>query len=485
MLPIIADDLGRDSLATFNDDPLASLPPTPTIDALAASGICFDRAYAYATCSPTRASILTGRYDFRTGVRSPEINTLRTNEFTLAEAIVASGELGDRLAHFGKWHLGNDPDAPNDIGGWPHFAGSLGGGVPNYNRWSKVTNGISQDRYTNYATSDVVDDAVAWINAQGTQDWFAWIAFNAPHTPLHKPHEDLHDYDSLSGTEEDIIANPRPYYEAMVQAMDTEIANLLQAVDLNTTTVIFIGDNGTPNGVLQEPFGRRHGKDSLHEGGVNVPMIITGSAVDPTQVATTSEALIHSVDLYRTILDLLNINQQNLLPRELVYDSESFYPLLTGVSQTHTRSLVYSGKPEATDDSRSIMLTDENYKWILENDGTQKFYYRSEGLSEEQNRIQNLNTDAYSALLEFQAAANELDNIPTVTATYFESDESFSIEVGWFANASLSLQSCDDLTLADWQTVDSATVNDSGGTTLRLTDSSERMSLRFYRVLSK
>lgn len=337
VLLIIADDLGRDSLALFNNDPTASLPPTPAINALASEGIVFNRMYAYSTCSPTRASILTGRYEFRTGVLSPEVNTLQPNEFTLAEAIVASGAIGTRLAHLGKWHLGNDADAPNIIGGWPHFACGLGGGIPNYERWSKTVDGITTNRYTVYATTDVVDDAVDWIRDQGYEDWFLWVAFNAPHTPLHKPDNALHDYDYLDGSDTDIENNPRPYYEAMVQAMDTEIDRLLKLIDLTTTTVIFMGDNGTLNSVLQPPFPNRHGKGSLYEGGVNVPMLIAGAGVDSSLSNTTSEAIVHSVDLSKTILDLLEIDSVGLLPETLVYDSKSFYPLLSGASMEHTR----------------------------------------------------------------------------------------------------------------------------------------------------
>lgn len=483
VLLIIADDLGRDSLAKFNDDPQASFPPTPTLDDLAENGIILNRAYAYSTCSPTRASILTGRYDFRTGVRSPEINTLQPNEFTLAEAIVASGKLGERLAHFGKWHLGNTSHAPNEIGGWPHFAGALGGGLPNYNRWTKVTNGVSQNRYATYATTDVVNDALAWIDSQGSQNWFAWLAFNAPHSPYHKPNDDLHDYDSLSGTEEDIAANPRPYYEAMVQAMDTEIGRLLQAVDLTTTTVIFMGDNGTPNGVLQSPFGRRHGKGSLYEGGINVPMIICGGAVDEAHVGTTNETIIHSVDLYQTILDLLEIDTEGLLPPELIYNSQSFYPVLTGTRQQHTRSMAYSAQPGSDEDSRSITLTTNDYKWILEADGDQEFYLRSDGLSETQNRIQNLDTESSAALAVFQESLELLENIPTIYQSKFDSEGVFTIEVGWFANASLSLQRTEDLGTDSWQDVEGAIITEHSGSTIQLSDRSEPTTQRFYRVI--
>ncbi len=139
VLLIIADDLGIDSLAAFNDDPLASLPPTPMIDNIQSNGITFNRFYAYSTCSPTRGSMMTGRYSFRTGVLSPNMGdyNLQLNDFTLPEALIESGVISNRLVQIGKWHLGQTADSPNVEGGWPHFSGALGGGISNYTNCRK------------------------------------------------------------------------------------------------------------------------------------------------------------------------------------------------------------------------------------------------------------------------------------------------------------------------------------------------------------
>src|SRR6185503_3037006 len=180
---------------------------------------------------------------------------LSASEFTLPEAFAANAALGYQVAQFGKWHLNNLPASPNNIGGWPHFAGSLVGALANYTNWTKNVNGTSTPNYTAYATSDVVDDAIAWIQTQGSRPWFAWVAFNAPHAPLHKPPNALcPHYTTLSGTQMDINRNPRSYFEAMVEAMDTEIGRLLAAVNRTNTHIIFIGDNGTANQVIQPPY---------------------------------------------------------------------------------------------------------------------------------------------------------------------------------------------------------------------------------------
>ncbi|WOO39387.1 sulfatase-like hydrolase/transferase [Rubellicoccus peritrichatus] len=488
VLLIIADDLGRDSLSAFNNDPAASLPPTPTIDSLAAQGIRFERTYAYATCSPTRASILTGRYGFRTGVIGPNEgeHTLQANEFTLPEAILASGAIGTRMAQLGKWHLGNETaDIPNTIGGWPHFAGSLGGGLSSYNRWTKVINGVSTSRYTTYATTDIVNDAVTWITEQGSDDWFLWVAFNAPHTPFHKPDNDLHDYDSLDGTNEDIEANPRPYYEAMVQAMDTEIERLLQSVDLNNTTVIFIGDNGSPGTVVQSPFSTRHAKGSLYEGGVNVPMIIAGEAVANNLHNTVSNEIINTVDLYKTVLDLFAIDANSILPSELVFDSQSFHPLLTGASSVHTREIAYSRSPSSGANPGAIIVNSK-YKWINYADRSDEFYALSDGLSETNDRLTGtLDSNESAALTDFTTELESLQNVPQIHAVYLDNDNQFTAEVGWFANANLTLQKSTELTEDSWQPVANFTITDDGSNVYYVKDDAALSTNGFYRVSSE
>lgn len=132
---LIADDLGRDGLGIYNSNAMASIPPTPTLGSMATGGIRFERFYAMPVCSPTRACIMTGRYGFRHGVLEAiagSSTVLAPNEFTLPEALLASGAVGSRLKQIGKWHLGNGLDVPNTIGGWPQFSGSITGVVPNY-----------------------------------------------------------------------------------------------------------------------------------------------------------------------------------------------------------------------------------------------------------------------------------------------------------------------------------------------------------------
>jgi arylsulfatase A-like enzyme len=326
VLLIIADGLGTDSLALYNSTPGAALPPTPNINALKANGVQFRNAYAHPTCSPTRASILTGRQPFRHGVTtavSANDGQLMASEFTLPRAFSANNSLNYGLAHFGKWHLSvsnNMANDPANIAGWPHFAGSLNGGLTGgnngtgtYTAWTKTINGVTgtPNSTTTYATTDTTNDTISWINDRGTNPWFAWVAYNAPHSPFHKPPSDLHTYNTTvpGWNTLNITTNLRTHFNAAIQALDTEIGRLFNSISptvLANTWIILIGDNGTPNQVIQTPFSDGHSKESLYEGGARVPLIVSG----PGLIAPNREIpdLVHATDLYASILEMAGID---------------------------------------------------------------------------------------------------------------------------------------------------------------------------------
>ena len=330
VLLLITDDLGVDSCPLYNLNDGVSLPPMPVFESLAANGVRFTQAYSTPGCSPTRAAIITGRYGYRSGVgdiiAGDVTAELEAQEFTLPEAFVSVNS-GYGLAAFGKWHLGGNNRAPETVGGWPYFNGSLTGGVPAYDSWRKtvIQNGISNttNNFPVYVTTDNVNEAISFIEDQGDDPWFVWIGVNAPHNPLHLPPEHLHSYDSLTGDESDINANGRAYYEAMTEALDTEIGRLLDSMSDEVranTNIILVGDNGTTRAQLQPPYPNRRGKDTLYQGGIHVPLIISGPAV--ANPGRTSDWLAHVVDLYATILDLAGLEPE--FPNTL--DSQSLLP---------------------------------------------------------------------------------------------------------------------------------------------------------------
>lgn len=426
ILLIIADDLGTDALSLYNTSPTAQLAPVPNITALATNGVKFTNTYAYTVCSPTRSSILTGRYGFRTGTANvvgggTSDNALKSSELTLPEAFAANSLLDYQLKHIGKWHLGGGNTAPCLIGGWPSFSGALSGEVTDFYSWAKVTGSgasATSTTSTTYATTDNVNDALAFISTQTTANkkWFTWVAFNAPHSPYHKPPDDLHTYDTTvaNWATLPVTGNSLVHCNAAIQAMDSEIGRLLAGVDLNTTTVIFIGDNGTPPAVLQTPFPANRGKATLYEGGIRVPMIVCGP--DVVSPGRTAAQLVHVTDLYSTILELAGINVATTTAG-ITLDSQSMLPILQ--NQNVTRSRVFDdywdlGFPTLTDAGRTIR--DTQYKLTRLNNGTDRFYDLIADPYEATNLIGTMNaaqTIAYNSLV---TQLNDLNTPPTISS---------------------------------------------------------------------
>ncbi|RMF79056.1 MAG: sulfatase [Planctomycetota bacterium] len=368
VLLIIADDLGVADVNVYTTGPNAvpgNPPPTPTIDSLAAGGVLFRMAWATPVCSSTRACTYTGRYGFRTGIRSVVENNegLPLSETILPELL---GDAGYSSALFGKWHLGRSAafggdDAPRTAG-WTHHAGVLGGIVPDYFAWNKTVDGVTS-AVTNYATTENVDDALAWIAAQ-TGPWLCTMAFNAPHSPFHVPPSSLHTFT--------FGPNPtnRRMYRAMIQAMDTEIGRLLTGIgpDLANTIVIFIGDNGTPSQVTQAPYTTHKGQ--IYEGGIRVPLIISGPGY-----AGGREVLepVMCVDLFTTIASAAGIDVSAALPGVQI-DGVDLNPILTDPNAPHPRDYVFSEHQGSDPNSvENLAVSDGRYKYI-EIGGAPEFY---------------------------------------------------------------------------------------------------------------
>jgi len=487
ILVVIADDFGIDSHSLYNTNPAASLPPTPTINALAARGVRFANACAYPVCSPTRSAMLTGRYAFRTGV-TDILATLTqqgiyTNEVTLPELLAPT----HRTASFGKWHLGGGTTGPGSVGGWSHFSGSLPGALgmnaTNFWLWTKTSNGVSRANYSGYATSDNVNDALTWLGAQGTNRWFLWLGFNAPHTPYHLPPTNLcPHYAGLSGTAADLQQNPRRYFEAAVEAMDTELGRLLAGINTNETTVVFLGDNGTVQRVIQPPYdiaGRA--KDSLFEGGVRVPFIIAGpDIVGPGRV---SSEVVHVVDVFASVLELAGVNVASALPPGLPNDSRSLVPILRGEAFTPVEAAVLmedsGATPAGSAAGRAARLG--SHKLIRWDTAVEEFYDLAIDPLEATNLISRpLTAPQQASLDQLRAKLVAWTNTPEIHAEAL-TNGAFTADVGWFVNANFSLWRGADVGTANWVRVTNAEVQDRGDT-IRLTDPQPSDGKAFYRV---
>ncbi|MFH0946431.1 MAG: sulfatase-like hydrolase/transferase [Planctomycetota bacterium] len=345
-LILVADDMGVDMVGAYGVG--TDLPPTPNLDALATQGVRFTNAWSNPVCSPTRAALQTGRYSFRTGVGqgvdcslsplTPASDGLPSAEITLPEMLKLRTGQPYTAAAFGKWHLSTAHQggllAPN-VQGYDHYEGPFCGSLADYFNWTKVTNGTTSV-VTQYATSHHVDNALAWIS-QTTGPWICYVAFNNPHSPYHAPPSNLHTID-LSGAGPPEL-DPRPYFKAQVEAMDTEIGRLLAGLgsQLDETMVVFVSDNGTPDEVIQPPFAPGRGKRSLYQGGVNVPFIVSG----PTnKTPGTCDALVGVTDLFATLAEIAGVDLHDVHSPGRQFDSVSLIPYLVNPSTPSIRQSV-------------------------------------------------------------------------------------------------------------------------------------------------
>ncbi len=357
VLLVVADDLGVDFLSVYGADG-GPVPRTPTLDSLAEGGVRFEHAWSEPLCSPTRAELLTGRYartwDLGTAVRYADALDLPPEAVTLPEI------LGPRwsTAFVGKWHLSSgDPGltAPL-VQGFAAWSGALGNIGPEssptgmdgqtYDRWEKVSDGVLE-RSTTYATTDTVNDALRHVTSL-PEPWLVEVAFNAGHSPYHFPDPALLNQD---WSEAPRTSSYR--FGSMIEALDTELARLLAAVDRDRTVVIFVGDNGTPGGVVPEPA-----KGTVYEAGVRVPFLARGPGITPGLVI---DAPVNLVDVPATVLDLAGVTTSEPL------DGVSLTPCFVDAAcRPRETAFAYAFTPNGPGpyNSWTAAVRDERYKLI-------------------------------------------------------------------------------------------------------------------------
>jgi len=379
ILLIIADDLGLDAMSGYSEGSVK--PSTPHLDELRLNGLKFNNFWTNSVCSPTRATILTGKYGYRNGVTSVT-DEISMNETSLHSYISQNTNQKYSTALIGKWHLfgGRSTMNPEEMG-IGYFSGLIGGGVSDYYSWPLYEDGTSNTE-TVYATSKFTDLAIDWIDAQN-QPWFLWLAYNAPHTPFHVPPAEMHSQGNLSNSESDIDANPLPYYLAAIEAMDYQIGRLLEGMDADqraNTMVIFIGDNGTPGQVAQSPYSRMKAKGSLYQGGINNPMIVSGAGVSRSG---EDDTFINSTDLFATIASVAGAGNAD------ANDSKNFSSLFDEV-HSDFRNFTYAEYKDDNDDEWCIRSGE--YKLIISNN-EEEFYNITDDPYENNNLLMSTLND--------------------------------------------------------------------------------------------
>ena len=286
---ILADDMGHADLGCYG----APDAKTPNIDQLAEDGVRFTQAYAMGPeCSPSRTSILTGRYPQRVGGLECAIGTGNVGRYDDAERLAGEHDLGlpaDRArlapgmkaqgyatAVFGKWHMGYEPKFSPLDQGFDEFTGFLGGNV-SYFRHVELSDlpayyvGREPVEREGYLTHLITDDAIDFLKRQKADEgddakpFFLYVPHAAPHFPFQAPGDDTGD----APTEAEWMTGSRETYVKMLEDLDSEVGRLLAA--LENTLVVFASDHGAMPPGLNTPF--RDYKGTLFEGGIRVPII--------------------------------------------------------------------------------------------------------------------------------------------------------------------------------------------------------------------
>lgn len=365
----LVDDLGWADIGAFG----SKYHKTPNIDALADSGMKFTNGYAACpVCSPTRASIITGRHPVRVNVTDwipgfqaskaynprflhvDDRDNLDLKEVTIAEALK---EEGYQTFFAGKWHLGSEGHLPTDqgfdfnIGG--HHRGSPPGGY--YSPWSNPY--LKSKKKEEYLTERLTEESIQFLKERKKDSPFLlYLSYYNVHTPIQpykkrvgeyqKRAEEMFTGDTPTISERRGVSRGRqdsPDFASMVAAVDDSVGAILQSLEdlgmAEDTVVMFFSDNGglctKPTAGPTSNLPLRAGKGWLYEGGIREPMIIRAPGI--TDSGSVCDVPVMSTDFFPTILDLAGMPSQP----EVHADGVSLVPLLKGDKETEHEPLVW------------------------------------------------------------------------------------------------------------------------------------------------
>jgi arylsulfatase A-like enzyme len=356
---VMADDMGWGETGYYQHPILK----TPNLDAMAASGLRFDRFYAGApNCSPTRSTVMTGRSNDRCGVENHGY-ALRRQEKTLPRALHDAGYV---TGHFGKWHLNGyrGPGAPV-LATDDHNPGEFG-----FDEWLSVTNFFDRDplmsrkgkfeEFKGDSSEIIVAEALKFIGSKrgAGKPIFTVIWYGSPHAPMIAAPEDMVGFEALD-------QNSRNHYGELV-AMDRSIGALRKGLrDLGlaaNTLVWFCSDNGGLPNLTPSTVGEFRGfKNTVYEGGLRVPAIIEWPAVIKTPRVTRYPA--GTIDIFPTIAEIIRLPASAMLKPT---DGLSLKPLFATEIKERSKPIPFRHQGRAA-------LVDNRYKLISLNLAAEKF----------------------------------------------------------------------------------------------------------------
>lgn len=379
ILLIMTDDQGFGDLG-YHGNPQIH---TPALDKLAAESVRFSNFYVSPVCAPTRASLMTGRYNIRTGIFDTYCGgaIMATEEVTMAEIF---RDAGYATGHFGKWHLGdNYPSRPHDQGFmtsvW-HQSGGLAqvGDVPNYHRrdsayFDPVLWRNSEVYPSKGYCSDVfTDEAIRFMQQHKDAPFLAYLAFNAPHTPLQVPQSYYDRYRDMEVDPEAYRAKGQYVHDvsdnhqeaargvyAMVTNIDDNIKRLQAALDemgiADNTIIIFLTDNGPQQ--YRYVGGYRGTKGMVREGGIHVPFYMKLPA-GMARVENVEQPSAH-IDLLPTLASLCGVK----VPEDLQLDGRDLSAFLQSAdAPALDRSLFFEWQRSFPELYRNMAVIRDGYK---------------------------------------------------------------------------------------------------------------------------
>ncbi|KPK45241.1 MAG: hypothetical protein AMJ65_00425 [Phycisphaerae bacterium SG8_4] len=320
---IVSDDQGYADSSCYDHPKEVS---TPGIDRLAGEGVRFTNGYASGyVCAPTRAGLLTGRYQQRFGfyTAGDSRTGMPTNEITVADVLSKEGYA---TAIIGKWHVGLEPEYRPLRRGFDEFYGFLGHGAHDYfklgitDEYTSIYRNDKPINDTGYLTNNLAREAVSFIERHQNRPFFLYLPFNAVHWPLQAPGKHIDRFDTGDKN--------RDIYLAMLACMDEAVSTVLEAlkrtgVDDNTL-IIFFSDNGGARKNLANNGALRDYKQTVYEGGIRVPFIVRWPGKLPK--GTICDEPVISIDVMPTVCAAAGAE----LPGDRVYDGRDILPVILG-----------------------------------------------------------------------------------------------------------------------------------------------------------
>ena len=341
---IITDDVGYGDIGSYGSRDIR----TPNIDRLARQGIRLTDFYAAPQCTPTRAALITGRYQQRVKLE----RALGTVGPSLEQGLPVTGRSlpqlmrnsGYATALVGKWHLGYKAEYSPNAHGFDYFYGFLSGYIDFYSH-TRGADGMADLQENGVAVADsgymtdlITSRSVRFIERNAKRPFFIEVAYNAAHWPFQRPgHPTRAANNAAFQSPDDSIPATRADYAAMLERADDGVGELLATLErlglTRNTLVIFSNDNGGEWLSSNAPL--FHRKDTLWEGGIRVPAIVRWPARIPAG-RTSAQAGI-TMDLSATILAAAGAS----VPTDAALEGENLLPVLEGRAAAHSRTLFW------------------------------------------------------------------------------------------------------------------------------------------------